>query len=291
MLKFIFWITLKIIFTLFQRTADGACTFPDALRGTWISSNFGDAEFTDTIMYLSQYDITVDTFSATPSNFTCDFTSGSYYVLRTANTYTSHSGGTNYYWYLCLELTSITTYSYYYYNSRANNFGTGLYTVYTDVCQTGQATELFHVFVKEGSESEALSFCAKPFLGVFTYIHTSSSATCGLNWGDSLLDVCNNNRTNMVFDYSECNTRVAFSAGGHVGCIATLNNGTTYYQSVINFDTTLTVTPRAYRFTCFVIEFDGENVTASEKGENCVSGQTATTKPGAPGSLLYLVAN
>ncbi|XP_062612777.1 bromodomain-containing protein DDB_G0270170-like [Saccostrea cucullata] len=148
--------------------------------------------------------------------------------------------------------------------------------VYTDVCQTGQPIELFHVFVKEGSESEAMSYCAKPFLGVFTYIHTSSSAECGLNWGDSLLDVCNNNRTNMVFDYSLCNTRVAFSAGGHVGCVATLNNGSTYYQSVINFDTTLTVSPRAYRFTCFVIEFDGENVTASEKGENCDSGQTAT---------------
>ncbi|XP_061164524.1 uncharacterized protein LOC133173557 [Saccostrea echinata] len=276
---------------LMRGIADGACTFPDALRGTWISSNFGDAEFTDTIMYLSQYDITSDsTTSGTASNFTCDFTSGSYYVLRTANNYTSPSAGI-YYWYLCLELTSITAYSYYYYNSRANNAGAGLYTEYTDVCTIGQATELFHVLLKEGSESEALSYCAKPFLGVFTYIHTSSSADCGLNWGESLLDVCNNNRTNMVFDYNQCNARVAFSAGGRVGCVATLNDGTTYYQSVINFDTTLSVSPRAYRFTCFVIEFDGENVTASEKGENCDAGQTATTKPSAPGSLLFLVAN
>lgn len=66
----------------------------------------------------------------------------------------------------------------------------------------------------EGFESEALSYCAKPFLGVFTYTHTSSSATCGLEWGESLLDVCNNNRTNLIFDYNLCSTKVAFSGKG-----------------------------------------------------------------------------
>lgn len=66
----------------------------------------------------------------------------------------------------------------------------------------------------EGFEAEALSYCAKPFLGVFTYMHTSTSVTCGLEWGESLLDVCNNNRTNLIFDYNLCSTKVAFSGKG-----------------------------------------------------------------------------
>ena len=62
-----------------------------------------------------------------------------------------------------------------------------------------------------GFESEALTYCVTPFLGVFTYVHTSAASTCGLNQGDSLLDVCNSNRTNLIFDYNLCPTQVAFS--------------------------------------------------------------------------------
>lgn len=61
---------------------DGACTLPGALRGTWISSVYGDTEFTESIMYLSEYDIVTESDSANPTNFTCDFSSGNFYVLK-----------------------------------------------------------------------------------------------------------------------------------------------------------------------------------------------------------------
>lgn len=62
---------------------DGACTLPGALRGTWISSVFGDTEFTESIMYLSEYDIVTESIKDTdPTNFTCDFSSGNFYVFK-----------------------------------------------------------------------------------------------------------------------------------------------------------------------------------------------------------------
>ncbi|XP_078324167.1 uncharacterized protein LOC111123704 [Crassostrea virginica] len=285
------WISLEIIMLL-SNYADGGCTLPTDLRGIWLSNSFGDTNFTDTNMYLLEYDIVGQLIDSTKSaDLNCEFSSGNYYVLKTMNNYTSHSFGT-YHWYICLELTSLTTYSFYYYESTINDAGKSPFTTYSEVCTLNQNIELFHAFVKKGFESEALTYCVTPFLGVFTYQHTSASSTCGLNQGDSLLDVCNSNRTNLIFDYNLCATQVAFSANGHLGCVAALSEGTTYYQIVINFDTTILVSPtRTYRFTCFVIEYDGQNVTASEKGGKCDSGQTATTKPSAPGSLLYLVAN
>lgn len=84
----------------------------------------------------------------------------------------------------------------------------------TDEFNTRKKTITLLIPFIEGFEAEALSYCAKPFLGVFTYTHTSTSATCGLEWGESLLDVCNNNRTNLIFDYNLCSTKVAFSGKG-----------------------------------------------------------------------------
>lgn len=88
-----------------------------------------------------------------------------------------------------------------------------------NLTQENKTISLLIPFI-EDFESEALSYCAKPFLGVFTYTHTSSSATCGLEWGESLLDVCNNNRTNLIFDYNLCSTMVAFSGAELSTCIS-----------------------------------------------------------------------
>lgn len=74
----------------------------------------------------------------------------------------------------------------------------------------------------EGFEVEVLFYCVKLFLGVFIYMYIFFFVICGLEWGEFLLDVCNNNRINFIFDYNFCFIKVVFLGKGL--CIFVLND-------------------------------------------------------------------
>lgn len=65
-----------------------------------------------------------------------------------------------------------------------------------------------------GHESDLAYYFPTPFLGNFYYAAEDFSANsyCGSTSADSYWDVCSN-RTQMVFNYTLCSEKVAYSSG------------------------------------------------------------------------------
>nr|XP_022322620.1 uncharacterized protein LOC111124051 [Crassostrea virginica] len=138
--------------------SEGTCSFPFS-SGSWTDSKYGTILFSGGIMYMSQKGFGT---GATNTNWTCDAASGSRYLARTVNTValTYGSLGTlQLYLYMCMDITMVTQYSYYYYQQtedsvdlgRMKGSQTANYQM-SDVCTTTIAAELFQILVKQDTD-------------------------------------------------------------------------------------------------------------------------------------------
>ncbi|XP_052090230.1 uncharacterized protein LOC127726817 [Mytilus californianus] len=264
----------------------GTCTLPSYMTGTWYDNKFIEIEFSSgTVMFMNQYSITR---SGSTTNLTCHISSGKKYVMRTSDTISATISGVpgNYYYFLCMEVTKITDYSFYHYmQSDEDTNGERTFAMIdsddvisiSDICTTTTAAELFQIMVRAGFENDALQLCSEPFLGNFSFIlyDTLNTESTGN------LNSCSGSKTtiNMTYSTGASNTlKVGFSDGGYIGCMANIKSGSQYFTSWYNFDssTTLTVNPR---FTCLIVKYNGTSVTASQRVRMCHEGQESTSKP------------
>ncbi|CAG2227042.1 unnamed protein product [Mytilus edulis] len=266
------------------------CTFPSYMTGTWSDSKFYDVQFSGgTHMYLSGYDISR---AGTSTNLTCYMAEDNKYVVRTTESVTAEISGVSgqYYYYLCMEITQITDYSFYYYlqsGEDTNNERTIAVIDHTSdnsistFCQTPISLHQFHIMVKNGHELEALQTCSSPMLGAFQFELSSTdfctSETNSGNWaydsGDETFS-----SLNITYSTTSCDVKVGHSENSNVGCLLCIQTSNTYITSIINLDTNIN-NQLYYKFTCMVIKDHDGNVTISQRARVCHKDQTADTMP------------
>ncbi|KAK3586471.1 hypothetical protein CHS0354_001856 [Potamilus streckersoni] len=282
---------ITLLSCIFQ-VIGGSCNFPNGFLGTWKSSNYGTFIFGSNSMYMS-----TDITGSSKRNYTCESNSGTKYVIRTTESFLPFVGATTYFYaYICLDLRETSAYSYYYYQQsdkdigfnyeRAKAFNTTGISL-NAVCETTVDVTEYHVMVKEGFGNSVQVTCPDIFLGVFYYNYNdTTSSYCN---GVSRLDVCNNNKTTLIFNYTLCSQRVGFSAGGIMGCIASVKSGSNTYLTTYNQDSTVDGSTTT-TFACFAATTVGSSVVASIKQTECSINQSPTTLP-AGGGILLLTAN
>ncbi|XP_071157215.1 uncharacterized protein [Mytilus edulis] len=288
------------------------CTFPSYMTGTWSDSKFYDVQFSGgTHMYLSGYTISR---KGSTSNLTCYMTEDNKYVVRTTESITADISGVSgqYYYYLCMEVTQITDYSFYYYlqsDEDTNNERTIAVIADTSdkrisaFCQTPISLQQFHIMVKNGHELEALQTCSSPMLGAFQFELSSTdfctSETNSGNWaydsGDETFS-----SLNITYSTTSCTVKVGHSENNNVGCLLCIQTDDTYITSIINLDSNID-DQIYYKFTCMITRTDGDNVTISQRARVCHKEQTADKMPDTTklypkafdviGAVLYLVPN
>ncbi|XP_048778551.2 uncharacterized protein LOC125682176 [Ostrea edulis] len=263
------------------------CTFPLS-SGSWTDSEYGTVQFSGSIMFMSQKGFGT---GDTSTNWTCDTVSGSNYLARTVTTVSLTYGaiGTlQLYLYICMDITMVTQYSYYYYQQTEDSVDLGrmkgsvsaTYGV-SDVCTTTIPVGLFQVLVKQGSEGSAMATCPSPVLGSFTYTYYDGSTACGT---DSDWDGCSDS-SRISLNYTLCNKVVLYSVGGNLGCVVNIQSGSDYYVGLYNFDTTVDGAATR-RYICLVIS-SGTYVNISQSPDHCQASQSAHVIP-ASGALLSL---
>ncbi|CAC5381963.1 unnamed protein product [Mytilus coruscus] len=144
------------------------CTLPSYMTGSWYDNKFIEAEFSSrTVMYLNQYSITR---SGSTTNLTCHITSGNKYIMRTSDTLSATISGVpgDYYYYVCMEVTKITEYSFYHY-------------------------------MQSGFENDALQLCSEPFLGNFSFTLYDTLNTESTGY----LNSCTGTKTTINMTYSK----------------------------------------------------------------------------------------
>ncbi|VDI35929.1 Hypothetical predicted protein [Mytilus galloprovincialis] len=266
------------------------CTFPPYMTGSWSDSKFYDVQFSGgTHMYLSGYSISR---AETTTNLTCYMAEDNKFVVRTTESVTAHISGVSgqYYYYLCMEITQITDYSFYYYlqsGEDTNNERTIAVIDHTSdnsistFCQTPISLHQFHIMVKNGHELEALQTCSSPMLGAFQFELSSTdfctSETNSGNWaydsGDETFS-----SLNITYSTTSCDVKVGHSENSNVGCLLCIQTSNTYITSIINLDTNIN-NQLYYKFTCMVINDHDGNVTISQRARVCHKDQTADTMP------------
>ncbi|KAK3576457.1 hypothetical protein CHS0354_025219 [Potamilus streckersoni] len=261
------------------RGEESKCNFPNNFKNSvWHDSTKGDLQFTNTSMH--GWSTTV--FGQTVRNWECLnstlFDSEGYLIFRLTDTI---SWNVPYYAYMCMKLTQVTDYSYYYYLVRGQEFtagqerilvsSNGSITDFTSLCVLGDIApaEEFHVLIKSGFESSAKRDCPNVIRGNFDYEYYGSDGSTYCSSSNDQWTVCRDNTT-MTFNYTTCNKTMAYSSGGNVWCVASVNSGYTYLI-VYNNDTHVDDVD-TFRFTCFAISTDGKNASVSPR--NCSKGQT-----------------
>ncbi|XP_053400694.1 uncharacterized protein LOC123559173 [Mercenaria mercenaria] len=138
----------------------------------------------------------------------------------------------------------------------------------------------YHVLIKKGHEVDAKQECPSTFFGEYSYKVTDIDAStyyCGT--GDEVWDVCTDYEQ-MTFNYTVCDSEIAYSANGSVFCLVSISDGMYTYHTVYNEDNTVGVSNGTYRFTCFMsgINSDG-SLNVSQTPGSCKKGQTPNDQP------------
>ncbi|CAG2229923.1 unnamed protein product [Mytilus edulis] len=282
---------------LLLRQSCGLCTYPSDLRGTWHDSVYGTIAFTDSSMNMETKSF-VSGFTNT--NFTCQLNNGDMYVSKSVESVTlGILGGFTINVWICFEIKSLTTSSFYYYLRSSDqdnlNFGDVVPVATTvtsvaeaDVCNTSPGVGEFHMLVNPASAKEGLSAVPVPLLGDFTYTMNfgTASSECGVS---AFWEGCSNT-TIITLNNTACGSQfVGYSASGSLGCITSFQDTTStsvYYVGVYNFDTSVNGASTK-RFTCFTVEFDTNITMVSQSPNKCSSGSSPTVLP-TDGALLQL---
>ncbi|KAL3878524.1 hypothetical protein ACJMK2_030864 [Sinanodonta woodiana] len=196
----------------------------------------------------------------------------------------------NYYPYLCVSFTQISTTKYVYSIECAIENGllvparvfvrssTTNVTAAT-ACNRESPTDKsdFSVLVKEGAVSslQAIATCPKDFLATFSNFTVKSYAGASQCTGNSL-DVCTD-RTAMNYTYNSCSSSVKFSSGGYFHCLYYQTNSSTgvTYLHVYNNDSTL-VSGSTYRIICYALKKSGDTIYTTEYPGSCHVNQNDT---------------
>ncbi|XP_046563376.1 cell wall adhesin EAP1-like [Haliotis rubra] len=289
MVKFVITVCLLVL----CKNADGACTFPSDLTGTWVTSTMGTITFTTsqvTIPSVYTYGNLI---------FDCDTLDGTQYLLRSTTTVTVLGNQLDVV--TCFnDVTMLTTsvkYKLQHATAALNDASgwrikvlpTGTSLVASTLCDasTPYAIGTQDILIKDGSASSAYIQCPDALLGTFSYTYDAGSGdVCS---GGSYLDVCTD-LTAMTFDLSICSQKVAYSSGGVVNCVysQTDTSTDTTYVAVYNNDTT-TDESTTYRYTCLAVSATGAVVNVSQSARICQSDQNATYV--ATGATLQLTSN
>ncbi|XP_052281318.1 sushi, von Willebrand factor type A, EGF and pentraxin domain-containing protein 1-like [Dreissena polymorpha] len=141
-------------------------------------------------------------------------------IMLTRNSFNLLSN--NYYAYLCITLTQVTTASYQFYIRHEPHPNVGSERVYLSIvnsvtepsriCNTthGASGPEYNMLIRVGGESAAKVTCPYTFLGRYGYTHFSSTGSFTCDAATSELDACTNTQ-HMKFNYTACSTRVTYS--------------------------------------------------------------------------------
>nr|XP_022320716.1 uncharacterized protein LOC111122961 isoform X2 [Crassostrea virginica] len=283
-----------LVIVLSLAYAEGTCVFPGNFWSSsgidsWYDSHQGTLNFTSTT--LSGWQVwTIGAFT-----FTCDTADQTYYVLRSEEfTYL----GLNLEAFLCLRMTEQSSNKYTYDTpttqlSDAGNERIKIFlkddkkvvSVITDFCDASNATDLTqHIMVKEGGIDGAKITCPSQLQMMWNYTYDSGS---GNVCGDAYLDVCTD--TNLMdFDYSKCTQTQAYSTTGHLYCLHSSTVGSYTHLYVYNTDTT-TDESTTYRFTCYIMSSDGDNIYMSQNPKDCPPNGNSTYAD-SNGALVVLTS-
>ncbi|XP_053400097.1 uncharacterized protein LOC123557767 [Mercenaria mercenaria] len=290
-----------ILIVRFQQEVFSLCTLPTQFQNSvWIDSDKGELVF-DTVN-MTGWDFR-DKGGTLYEDWQCFNTStvGTKLYLIMVNTQNVVFLSDEFTPYLCMELTEITANSYYYYLGWAEEekyrderiSATYSTTVVSDpvdqLCldltnpfhaaaypDTGE----YHVLVKKGNELDAKQECPSTFFGEYSYNVTDIAANtdyCGT--GDEVWDVCTDYEQ-MTFNYTICNTEIAYSGNGSVFCLVSITSGSYTYHTVYNEDNTADISSGTYRFTCLMssIASDG-SLNVSQTPGSCKKSQTPNDQP------------
>ncbi|KAL3871759.1 hypothetical protein ACJMK2_039737 [Sinanodonta woodiana] len=207
--------------------------------------------------------------------------------MRSMQAFSPFVGGSTYYLaYICFDMRAVTSYSYYYYQQSDKETGfsneriVGLtngtaVTSTSQVCKTTVDVSEYHTLVKSGAGYSSLVTCPDVMLGNYNYKYTDSTGSYCTN--TTVMDVCSN-KSVIIFNYTTCSQRIAYSASGIIGCIISISSGSTTYVTTYNFDTNVDGST-TYRLTCWAMAYNGSNVIASIKPTDCDNQQSPTTLP------------
>ncbi|XP_067663671.1 uncharacterized protein [Haliotis asinina] len=289
MVKFV----ITVCLLLFCANADGACTFPSDLTGTWVTSTMGTITFTT-------FQVTIPSvYTYGNLIFDCDTLDGTQYLLRSTTTVTVLGNQLDVV--TCFnDITMLTTgvkYKLQHATAALNDASgwrlkvlpTGSSLAASTLCDesTPYAIGTQDILIKDGSASSAFIQCPDALLGTFSYTYDAGSGdVCS---SGSYLDVCTD-ITTMTFDLSICSQTVAYSSGGVVNCVysQTDTSTDTTYVAVYNNDNT-TDESTTYRYTCLAVSATGAVVNVSQSARVCQSDQNATYV--ATGATLQLTSN
>ncbi|XP_048244254.1 uncharacterized protein LOC124148117 isoform X1 [Haliotis rufescens] len=272
------------VLLVFLNKSDG-CTFPSDLTGDWVTSSRSTLTFTSTT--FTPWTVT----SQGTFTFTCLQNNGSFYISK-SNSF-SYVGLT-WYAYLCMDLNAINSNAFYYNlgSSREAGAGNDKVKIFADgttitqalICDDVSYTIGTHdVMVKSGAAASAASSCPTDVQAKWMYsLDAGSGDTCS---SGSYLEVCTDT-TAMNFNYTSCNSNVAYSAGGSLYCIYNTTSGANTYLTLYNNDIT-TDEASTYRFTCMVLSASGSQVYMTQYPQQCLSNQTSTSVV-SPGATLVL---
>ncbi|XP_060605741.1 uncharacterized protein LOC132758199 [Ruditapes philippinarum] len=295
-------IYLGILNIFLRQGASAACTLPEQFQNSvWIDSDKEELTFSTTNM--TGWDFQTLGVSTVYEEWECFHTSneGSKLYLIMIQTQNITILQETYTAYLCMELTEITSQSYYYYllwaeeeKYREERISTTLASMSVSdpvqqLCFTtsnaAQAaaypeTGEYHILVKQGSEVAAKQECPSTFFGEYFYTVTNKDTNtdyCGT--GSEVWDVCTDYEK-MSFNYTICSTQISYSENGSVFCVFSLTSGSYTYHTVYNEDNTVNPSGGTHRFTCMVssIATNG-SLTVSQTPGSCKKGQTPIDQP------------
>ncbi|KAK3599521.1 hypothetical protein CHS0354_006650 [Potamilus streckersoni] len=280
-----------------------ACTWPTALQdGVWIDSDKGNLTFNVTHMFGWSLKTVVS--STVVTDWVCQNNTGDFIVARASNNIDPLKS--SFIAFLCLKMTQISNYSFYYYqhsaeqpNSNNERFAVAVSSNFasfisnlSNMCTETPATSEFHMLLKQGYQNESKVYCPDAFLGMFSYTFNNGSTTvCGNH--NELWDVCSDRKA-MTFNYNACTALIAYSVGGKVYCVNSLTSGSYYYAALYNTDATVSGV-NTYRFTCLMGSLSGNDVYVSQSPKSCTKTQTPTSVPVTAndtslGAFMYLKA-
>ncbi|XP_041359795.1 uncharacterized protein LOC121376083 [Gigantopelta aegis] len=270
-----FCVFLYLIYSFSGGLADGACTFPGDILGSWVR---GSDNKTLTFSSSSVSGLNI-TFSAVHMDtFNCVASTGTKYVIR----YSFNQNAIDQYAFLCFDLQKKSDNVYFLHiltvisnQEILDQRQTEPYSI-ESVCNKATDEVAHTTLVKSGATNIAI-LCPSLLFGSYNY--TVDSTLCP---GDSRLDVCID-RKSIIVNYTMCSEIVGYSAMGEMDCIGHVVKGNTTYLSVYIRDTTAT-----YRTTCFAIEKMDNQIFMTSRQVDCVVNQSPTSIS-APGRSFKMI--
>nr|KAG5689317.1 hypothetical protein BaRGS_022041 [Batillaria attramentaria] len=156
---------------------------------------------------------------------------------------------------------------------------------YNGVCaNTNPGTGTYRVLFRNNTLSTSISSCPSFLQSYYSFtLFEGGTQVCA---SSDTLDGCANSKTlSYNIDSSmNCNTSLAYTAGGEASCLFYITEGTTTYLTLYNNDATVDDST-TYQTTCMII--DSINLVATQYPKQCLDDQN-TTYVASPGASVYL---